>query len=408
MKISRLGIILLVGFVLRVVLVVVNLEVATLPQGGGDAIGFERKAWEHAARGRAPLSYYVLSSSEFIVLPGSLVYSLTGRAPYVLALLMVALGVGVIYLAHQTALELWDDAKAARAVAWAVALFPQLLLHSALFLREIPVAFCLAGAGLSAIRYVKRNDLKQVVWFSCWIAVGALFHSGVIFAIPALVLGNLLARPRGGRARVRYYATNILAVVLLAGVMYAVNATGFGLGKFGGSLDQVPETFTTRELQDVTGDAAFPEWLRIRGGVSEAWKVPVRYVALVFSPLVPYMVRQPEHVLGLVDAALYLGLFWIVVRHWRTLKENRPAFVLLVVVLMLLLTYALGVSNFGTAIRHRAKMAPLLLILAAGLPGLVRRYRRWLADARAHRLTVSRQARVAWPQSSSSPATPAR
>src|SRR5690606_19126267 len=132
---------------------------------------------------------------EFIVLVGSYVYEVTGRAPYVLGVMMVTLGLGVIYLSHRAALELWGNGRVALMVAWGAALFPQLVLHSVLFLREIPVSFCLAGATLSAIRFVKRGDLVQVVWFSCWVAVGALFHSGVIFAIPALLVGMLLARP---------------------------------------------------------------------------------------------------------------------------------------------------------------------------------------------------------------------
>src|SRR5690606_29747079 len=242
----------------------------------------------------------VQSSSEFIVLLGSYVYDVTGRAPYALGLLMVALGVGVIYLAYRAALELWGNERVARMAAWATALFPQLVLHSALFLREIPVSFCLAAAALCAIRYVRRNAVLQVVWFACWIAVGALFHSGVIFAIPALLLGMLLARPRGVRSRFKFYLVNTAAARVLAGVMYAANVTGFGLGKFGGSLDEAMDTFEQREERGTMGGAAFPEWMRVRGGASDAWKIPVRYVALLFSPLISFMVRSPDHLLGLV------------------------------------------------------------------------------------------------------------
>ena len=383
---TSLGIILLTGFVLRVSLLVVNLEFATLPQGGGDARGFEREAWEAAEFGREDVADYLLTGSGTVVLLGSYVYEITGRAPYVLGLLMVALGLGLIYLAHQVALEFWGDRRSARMVAWGAALFPQLALHSALFLRELPVAFCLAAAALYAIRYVKRNDVGQFVWFSCWIAVGTLFHSGVIFAIPALLLGSLIARPRGSRGKFKFYAVNIAASLVLAGVIYTANETGFGLSKFGGSLDEAMETFETREQRSTLGGAAFPEWMRVRGGLSDTWKVPIRYVALLFSPLVPFMVKSPGHLLGVIDAALYLFLFSTLYRNWATIKKNRPVVVLLVVMLALFFVYALGVSNFGTAIRHRAKMAPLLLILAAGLPELVRRRKHRGAVARANRL----------------------
>src|SRR5690606_11224864 len=211
---------LVVGFVLRVTLLIVNLEFVTLPQGGGDAIGFERKAWAHSEHGREPLLYYVQSSSEFIVLLGSYVYDVTGRAPYALGLLMVALGVGVIYLAYRAALELWGNERVARMAAWATALFPQLVLHSALFLREIPVSFCLSAAALCLIRYVQRRHTLWVIWYSFWITLGSLFHSGIIFAIPALLLGIVLTRSRRDKGKLKFYLVNIAAGVVLLGTIY--------------------------------------------------------------------------------------------------------------------------------------------------------------------------------------------
>jgi len=371
-----LGVIILVGSLIRAIFLGVNLEVMTLPQGGADAVGFERAAWKVAEYGVEDVTTYLRSSSDFIVLIGSAVYSITGRQPYVLGIIMILLGVGVIYFAYRAALELWEDVHVARAIAWGAALFPQLVLHSVLFLREIPVSFCLAGASWCTVRYVKRNDLIYAIWFALFAGIGALFHSGVIFAIPGLLLGVMLARPRGQRGKVKYYAVNLAAAIALSTVIYFANETGFGLGKFGGSLDDTLEQFERQERGGTTGGAAFPEWMRIRGGVADAWKVPIRYAAFLFSPLIPFLVRSPHHLLGVIDGALYLYLIWQIYRNWGAIKHNRAVVVLLVVLLVLNLVYALGVSNFGTAIRHRAKMSPILLLLGAGLPYLRRATRR--------------------------------
>jgi len=194
-----------------------------------------------------------------------------------------------------------------------------------------------------------------------------------MFAIPGLLAGLFLVRRSRSRSQVRFYAANVAVSLILVTVIYALNETGLGLQKFGGSFDSALDRFEAQEQLDTQGGAAFPEWMRLREGVRDAWKIPVRYGAFLFSPLVPFMVRSQRHLLGLVDAALYLGLFFLLVRHWRTVTSNRPALVLLVVVLGLFLVYTLGVSNFGTAIRHRAKISPLLLVLAAGLPWVKRR-----------------------------------
>lgn len=371
-----LGITLLVGAAIRLALIIINVEVTTLPQGGADAIHFERAAWELSELGRGDITQYLMSGTGAITLLGSFVYDFTGRSPYVLGLAMLVLGLGVIYFVYQAVLELWDDKRMARAAAWFAALFPQLTLHSVLFLRETPVSFCLAAAALCAIRFVKRNNIAYAIWFSVWVLVGTLFHSGVIVAIPAFILGILLVRPRTNRGAIKRYTVNVGAAAVLLVAIYTMNSTGYGLNKFGGSLDSAVEQFEQKELRRTVGDAAFPDWMRIRGGMSDVWKIPIRIVAFLFAPMLPLMVRSPQHLLGVVDAALYLILFWTVWRNWDNVKDNRAAVVLLVILMALCIVYALGVANFGTAIRHRAKMSPILLLIAAGLPYLQQARRR--------------------------------
>src|SRR5690606_35824290 len=111
-----LGVILVVGVVVRLVFVVVNLEFRTLPQGGADAVHFERSAWGLSQFGQPGLLTHLLEGESFIILLGSYVYDLTGRVPYALALIMACLGTGVIYLAYRAALELWEDVRIARMV----------------------------------------------------------------------------------------------------------------------------------------------------------------------------------------------------------------------------------------------------------------------------------------------------
>lgn len=372
---TSIGIILLVGSLIRLMFLVVNLEVTTLPQGGADAVGYERTAWMLSEFGRGDILSYLSSGSKFLALLGSYVYDIFGRSPYVLGGLMVLLGVGVIALLYQTALELWGDRRVARLIAWGAALFPQLVLHSVLFLREIPVSFCLALGALCVVRYVKRNNIAYAIIFAISSVVGSFFHSAVILALPAFLLGTMLARPRGAQTKLKYYVVNAVAALVLVATIYVVNETGYGLDKFGGSFEGALDTFQEQEMRGTKGGAAYPEWMRVRGGLADAWKVPIRFVAFLFAPIVPFMVRSPGHLLGVIDAALYLFLFWSIYKNWETIKGNRAVIVLLVVMLILFLGYSLGVSNFGTAIRHRAKISPILILLGAGLPYLNRRQR---------------------------------
>ena len=374
MKLGRVSVAIFFGFCIRAALAFVNIFVVPLRQSS-DAFGYLRKAEEFSFSGQDELLTMLVSKDGVMTLFGSLIYGVTDEAPIVLGVLMAILGTGVISLSYRCALELWGNKQVAKAVAWSVALFPQLVLHSALYLREIPVSFCLVAAALCAVRYVKHSQINQVVAYFFWIFFGALFHSGVIVAMPALMLGMWIVRPRGGRGAVAFYVTNTTAVLFLGGILYLANSTSVGMDKFGGSLDQAVDTFEKKEMRNPTGGAAYPAWLRVSGGLSDVWKVPFRLIALLYSPLVPFMVRSPGHLLGAVDAGLYLYLCRNIYKNWSSVKLNRSALVLLIVMLALYLLFSLGVSNFGTAIRHRAKMSPLLLIIAAGLPELRRQIR---------------------------------
>lgn len=388
MKAGSLGIALFVGFVLRSALAVYNIFVAPLRQSS-DAFGYLRRAEELNADFSVDLMSILASGDGIFLYLGSLVYSVTDHAPIVLGLMMAVLGTGVIYTSYKCAIELWGNTKAARAVAWGVALFPQLALHSALYLKEIPVSFCLTVAAFFAVRYVKHNHLNQVVGYFVWIAFATALHSGVLVAMPALIVAMLIVRPRRGSRKSSFFATNLVAVLILLGILHFVDRTSIGMEKFGGSFEAAIDSFEQRELRDPSGTAAYPQWMRVRGGLSDIWKIPIRLVALLYSPLVPFMIRSPGHLLGALDAGLYFYLCWNIYQNRSSIKRNRSALVLLIVMLALYLLFSLGVSNFGTAIRHRAKMSPLLLIVAAGLPELRRQENISQAFQRSKRVSSS-------------------
>jgi len=382
--------ILIIGLILRLILVIVNSEFFTLPQGGADAILFERIAWNQVTNGRGELTSYFRSGPELLSLLGSFAYEIAGRRPSLLGIMMSLLGTSVIYLSYKAALLLWGDIRAARIVAWVTALFPQLTLHSALFLREIPVSLWLTIAVIFLIHYAQRPRASCIAAYAACITIGALFHSGVIFAIPAMILALSMTRSKIYGKKVRSLIINLSATIILLAVVYVVNETGYGLEKFGGSLDEALETFEANESRGTLGGAAFPDWMRIRGGISDIWKVPIRFIAFLFAPLVPLMVRSSSHLFGVFDSAMYLFLLWQLYRNRDIVAQNRAAKMLIVIFLIISFVYAMGVSNFGTAVRHRAKAAPLLIIVAAGLPELRRRLR----QRKATEMTYGRTTRA--------------
>ena len=93
------------------------------------------------------------------------------------------------------------------------------------------------------------------------------------------------------------------------------------------------------------------------------WQTPIRVIYFLFTPF-PWMIKQFIDLFGLVDALLYV---WLVVCLWKLRRfvfQNSNAKVLGLFILAGITVFAIATSNYGTALRHRAKFAPLLIALA--------------------------------------------
>ena len=95
-----------------------------------------------------------------------------------------------------------------------------------------------------------------------------------------------------------------------------------------------------------------------------AWNLPLRVFFFLGSPFF-WMVSQFRDVLGLLDALVYLYMasrITLDIVRRRLLKIDVYLSVALVSAAIMVL-FALGTSNYGTAFRHRAKTFPWLLLL---------------------------------------------
>ncbi|MBT8318068.1 MAG: hypothetical protein HKP59_10630 [Lutibacter sp.] len=354
--------ILIIAFILRLLLLLINNYVTILPQGDGDAIVMERNAFRFANSNDLNFSLIFSQGHYFLSYLGSLLYAIIGREPFIFGLIMVILGTLVVKKIYVASLLLWNNNKLAIKVAWFAALFPQFCLHSALILRETPINLFLILATISFIKYWKHANIKQLVWFVFYIIVATLFHSGVIFIFLGFLLFSIIGKKQNQRGKNKYLR-KFLVPVIIVGSIIIVNYWGLGLNKFGGSFENISDQFNKMENFRSMGNSSYPSWMRITGGISDLWKIPIRYFAFLFSPLIPFLVKTPTHLIGLIDGFLYLLLFYRMNKNRRIINFNSAAKAILIMSLFLTLVFSLGVTNVGTAIRHRAKIAPMFLIL---------------------------------------------
>ena len=355
--------ILFIAFCLRFILLLVDQYIITLPQGGADAKNFEELAYSISVSNYDfGISYYLSTGQNLLALIGSFIYSVIGRQAFILGLLNVFLGVYLVKLVFRASFLLWRDSEIASKAAWFAAIFPTLVLHSSLFLREVPVNVFLLLAIISFIKYLQSYKKKNLFWFILYVIAASILHNGIIVILLSLILVFIFIKNKKLKKKQTFFS-KLLPILFISSSIFLINYYGFALGKFGGSFDGAITVFELAEAREASGNSAYPSWLRIRSISTELWKVPIRIVAFIFSPLIPFLVKSPFHLIGLLDSVLYFILFNRIFSNRKLIKRNPAAQSILIMIFALIFVFSLSISNVGTAIRHRAKFVPLLIIL---------------------------------------------
>lgn len=371
----RLALILCVAWMARTSAALVHYYLTPLPDGSGDAVVFERYAWLWSQDGFfAALTHYPGAQSHFYPWVMSLVYAVTGRSELLLQSLSVMAGVFGVYTVWRLSHDIWSDLPARKA-AWVMALFPTVVMYSSLTLREsYSVLFLLLGL-VGVARWARRHDMTSVLAAIAAFVVGGFFHGGIFLAC-FLFLGVIVAQAAKEELAplLRGYVRPTAALAFLSSAMlltaYAVSDVSIHKLGTAGELFS-PARWLHFFDSRTYGAAAYPEWTLPTSAADLIWAVPLRAVYLLFSPF-PWDVESPGHLIGLFDGLLYLGLVVVAWRHRRALLANSSARAVGLVVIGLVFAFGVGSGNFGTGLRHRAKLVGALVALTSPwLPRLV-------------------------------------
>ncbi|MBE0505984.1 MAG: hypothetical protein IBX50_04580, partial [Marinospirillum sp.] len=138
---SFLSVILFSAFLIRAVASIFNAYIAPLPDSTADARTFEIVAWEWAQGGVAEaIQQFAGPDSYFISWILSVLYAATDRSLLMAQSVSLLFGMGTVVLGTLLAKEIWGVRTAIKA-GWVLALFPTLILYSALVMREAYIWF---------------------------------------------------------------------------------------------------------------------------------------------------------------------------------------------------------------------------------------------------------------------------
>ena len=353
------------AFLLRAGLAMVNCYVFPLPDSQIDAAGFEGLGWAWASAGWGSILENFKVGTYLYSWLISVLYALTDRSPLMIAGINVLLGTLAVYLVWRIAgLISGRNRRLAGAAAWVAALFPTLALYAAITLREEFIVFFFLLGVLYSLRWWQQPLLRHFLTACLAFALAGVLNTGLM---TMLVLLCLLALLRWAQTLAANKGTSFLRVTAALGLLAVIGALvltfGWGLERIrviSGGVTSVGQYLTYTAV----GRAAYLEGFYMQSTWDIAWQTPIRVVYFLFTPF-PWMVRETVDIFGFIDALLYAGLALLILRNWKNIWGNPPARVAVLFLAVGLIVFALGTSNYGTAIRHRAKFAPLMIVVAA-------------------------------------------
>ena len=366
---SGLVIPLLVGAVLRTAVGFVGLHAVPfrLPYSGADALVFERHAWQMASAGWEEIINGFNPATGFdYIAPFAAIYSVVGREPHALMYYNVFLGVLTIWLVYLLATTL-ADRRVATWVAWAMALFPASILMSSLVLRESGVAFGVALGALGVVETIRNRHMGFLLLGVAGLGFATLLHGGMLVPSIGILAGLTVLQSRssitGGRIHLPSLAAALSALVLMGSAAAAVGGGDLRLASVGVINFETAEgrVLASNERQALGGSSYYG------GTTTESWgqavvQLPGRVTLYMFSPL-PWTVRSPTQVIGLLDGLIWMLMVLALIKHRRRIWEDPASRLLLIFLVMGVTVYSLGTTNAGTALRHRTKIIPALLPL---------------------------------------------
>ena len=360
--------IIFVALIIRIIVLLLGHYVIVLPDSTADAKSFEGAAWYIAQNGFSNLlDYYKGPDSRFIAWLIAIPYSLFGRSVLMAKSMTLFFGVGSVFLGWKIANKLWNS-NVANKVGWFIALFPSLILYSVLVMREAYICFFLLVAIYGVVNWTKSQNFKSIILAVAGFAAASFFHgASAIGAFTFIIYVGVFSIKESitSLKSFKIKLTHLISLTFFFGllILYLSDKIYIPYIKDFEFISD-PYTYLRKTRLSVMGVAAYPEWTIPRTSFELIYKVPVRAIYFLFSPF-PWDVKEVRHLIGLFDAFLYIYLFILILKNFKTIWKNPALRIILLILGSYVMAFAVGVGNFGTGIRHRSKFAIMFILLVA-------------------------------------------
>lgn len=349
----------ILAYVLRLLILIIDYnQIFLLPNSGGDSERFYLVAYHNILSTAEDV--YLTKYSVFL----TFLFELIGPQRLFAQYLNVLFGMGTLFVSLQCLSLYKFSNKKTRMSLWVIAIFPQLLIFSGILLREALIIFLTIYSFYHFLRWYKWGKIINFVYSCFLLLLAAALHSGMV----GMLIGYFYVYSFYDRNKNKFsYSVKSCCLVfaLFLCVMPFIISSGFFTEYFGfltGSSDAESEELMLQRInykEDTAGSAYLTD-LEIDSFSSLILYSPIKLLYFLFSPM-PWNFRGGVDLFSFcLDSFFYL---WLLYKMYKPMVDNkRNRLVFLLGFWISVIFYSWGTIAAGTAIRHRAKFFPVLVI----------------------------------------------
>ena len=246
--------------------------------------------------------------------------------------------------------------------------YPQNIIFSSILLREALIQFFFIYSMLFFIKWLQQNNRINIFKTLIFIALSSFFHPGMILGL--LVYGFMFLFLDVEKYRFNFTLKKMAFLALFCSFSLAIIMYNSSLltGKL--AILAIQENSSLLENYQSKsgieeGGATYLRNFEVNSPIDLVIFTPLRLVYFIFSPM-PYDVRGLGDIGAIIlDSSFFYFLTFIIIRNWKIMNSSLFKIfpkVFFILFLMISIGFAIGTENSGTAMRHRAKLFPTLII----------------------------------------------
>lgn len=351
----------IIGYLLRITLLAIDYGTSfPVLHSGSDTETFHRIALDNVLRG----GYNRHLTNYTIIL--TWLYALLGECRLIAQYINVLFGMGVLVYLLKTLEELDLSEKLKKKTLLIAVLFPHLIIFSGILLREAWIQFFIAISLFYFVKWLKYGNIRFIILVVGSVLAASWMHAGTLLVVIGYLIAFAYYYPKLQKSKITVTAV-IASFILIAGLVVFMIFTEDFTRKF--------NNFDLEEMQEVglharsfRGESSYLTWINPHSPAQILLFSPLKMFYFLFSPI-PLDWRGVQDIIAfLLDSIFYFFFIYCALKYYKTieniLKKNILKY-LLIAVFFSVFIFAYGTTNAGTAIRHRCKIFPLILITYA-------------------------------------------